>query len=122
MNDRELRNRFNHHPPKGNQIQRYAVIREHCLDLARIITHLTPDSREQARALTALDDVMMNANAAIARNERWELRDQWVRVDQERASTAVGYTPIGTEKPLADARVPAGDPVSEDERQTIGDA
>ncbi len=65
----ELTHRFLHHPPIGDQVDRYAQVRMGCLDLARLIVELTPCSPEQARSLNALDEVMMLANAAIARNE-----------------------------------------------------
>jgi hypothetical protein len=77
---RALVERFQYHPPRGDQQLHYEAIRRECLRLAMTIVSLTPESREQSRALAALDDVMFNANAAIARHERWELRDQWVRV------------------------------------------
>lgn len=66
--EEQLANRFMHHPPVGNQIERYGAIRAGCLDLARLIVKLTPCSPEQARALNAVDEAMMLANAAIARS------------------------------------------------------
>lgn len=69
MTTEQLQNRYTYHAPKGNQAERYATIRAACLDLALIINELTPESREQSVAFTALDDVMYSANAAIARNE-----------------------------------------------------
>jgi hypothetical protein len=67
--DPELENRYSYHTPKGDQVERYAKIRASCLELAYLIKDLTPRSREQAVAFTHLDEVMYNANAAIARNE-----------------------------------------------------
>lgn len=60
---------FTYHPPKGDQPQRYEAIRMHARDLAHAIVDLTPISRAQSTALTALEQVVFNANAAIARNE-----------------------------------------------------
>jgi hypothetical protein len=65
----ELKKRYTYHPPKGDQLDRYRRIREGCLALAALIVGNTPASREQSVALTALDSVIFNANAAIARNE-----------------------------------------------------
>ena len=65
----ELQNRYTYHAPKADQLGRYAEIRAACLALAETIARLTPVSREQSVALTSLDAVMFNANAAIARNE-----------------------------------------------------
>lgn len=67
--DEELENRFVHHPPKGNQAERYAAIRAQCLELAQFIRDETPCSPEQTRAINAIDEAMMLANAAIARHE-----------------------------------------------------
>lgn len=64
----ELARRFNHHPPQGDQAERYERIRAGCLDLAKLVCELAPDSRERSAALTFLDSVMFFANAAIARN------------------------------------------------------
>ena len=60
---------FTHHPPKEDQAARYAIIRADAKDLALRIVEMTPASREQSVALTKLDEVVMFANAAIARNE-----------------------------------------------------
>ena len=65
----DLEKRFVHHPPKGDQAERYAEIRKTILDCAVHCVALTPSSREQSVALTALDEAMFNFNAAIARNE-----------------------------------------------------
>ena len=65
----ELKTRFTYHPPKGNQPERYEAIRGHALTFATFIVATTPESREQSLALTALDEVVFWANAAIARRE-----------------------------------------------------
>lgn len=67
--DAQLNNRFKYHAPKGDQVERYAAIRASILNTAKVVVDLTPCSPEQARALNALDEAMMLANAAIARNE-----------------------------------------------------
>lgn len=60
---------FTYHPPKDDQPARYMTIRAHAKVLAECIAESTPASREQSVALTKLDEVVMFANAAIARNE-----------------------------------------------------
>lgn len=65
----DLVNRYSYHAPKGDQAERYAAIRAKCLELAQHIQANTPESPEQSRAFSALDEVMFLANAAIARNE-----------------------------------------------------
>lgn len=64
-----INNNFTYHPPKGDQPQRYEMIREGAKTLALLINGCTPASREQSLALTALEEVVFQANAAIARNE-----------------------------------------------------
>lgn len=65
----DLRNRFTYHAPKGDQADRYTAIRQAGLALAALLDHAAPDSREKSLALTKLEEAVMWANAAIARNE-----------------------------------------------------
>ena len=65
----ELKNRFSYHAPKDGQPEKYERIRRMGLDAATLISSLCPASREQSVALTKLDEVVMWANAAIARRE-----------------------------------------------------
>jgi hypothetical protein len=69
VSNEEIENRFSYHSPKGDQPQRYENIRAHAKALAEVIVNFTPESREQALALTHLDSVVMFANASIARRE-----------------------------------------------------
>lgn len=66
---RELDARFTYHAPRGDQQTRFIVIRAIAKELGRAITRWCPPSRERELALTALDTVVMWANAAIARRE-----------------------------------------------------
>jgi hypothetical protein len=73
MNKEELikrvNNDFTYHAPHPYQIGRYAALREAGRLLAIKIVENTPISREQSLALTNLEQAIMFANAAIARNE-----------------------------------------------------
>jgi hypothetical protein len=69
MDAADLSNRFTYHPPKGDQAVRYSEIRRAALDLATMLNDVAPDSREKSLAITHLEDTVMWANAAIARNE-----------------------------------------------------
>ena len=60
---------FTYHAPSGTQPERYEEIRARSKDLAEMILLDCPPSRERDRALESLDDVVMQANASIARNE-----------------------------------------------------
>jgi len=72
-----LDNNFTYHKPFGNQPGRYERIRSLGKDLASFITMGDgrgllgcPESRERSLALTKLEEAVMWANAAIARNEK----------------------------------------------------
>lgn len=69
-NQREtIERNFTYHPPKDDQQERYAAIREKAKALAFLIIETVPYSREQSLALTELETAVMFANAGIARNE-----------------------------------------------------
>ena len=65
----DLENRFTYHAPKPGQPEKYTVIRDRGKDLAYLIQHNCPVSRERSLALTKLEEAIMWANAAIARHE-----------------------------------------------------
>ena len=60
---------FTYHPPKGDQTERHQAIRAQAGSLAKGVVMLCPPSRERSLALTKLEEAVMWANAAIARNE-----------------------------------------------------
>ena len=65
----DIPNRFKHHPPKNNQVERYLAIREKAKELALLIEAECPFSREASLAMTNVEQAVMWANASIARNE-----------------------------------------------------
>lgn len=69
MDPQDLANRFTYHPPKAGQPDKYTLIRANARSLAEEINALAPDSREKSLAITSLEEAVMWANAAIARNE-----------------------------------------------------
>lgn len=72
LNDQDvedLRKNFTYHKPKDNQQSRYIEIRDSAFHVALLIKGHTPKSREQSLAITKLEEAVMWANAAIARNE-----------------------------------------------------
>jgi hypothetical protein len=69
QNESKIENNFRYHQPKDDQPQRYERIRAKAKELAVVFNEDTPSSREQSRAFTALEEAVMWANAAIARNE-----------------------------------------------------
>jgi hypothetical protein len=65
----DLQNRFTYHPPRDGQAERYGQIRTGGLALAQLLADLCPSSPELTRAVNAVDEAVMLANAAIARRE-----------------------------------------------------
>jgi hypothetical protein len=60
---------FTYHAPKGDQPERYEMLRAKAKELALLIANLCPDSREKSLALTKLEECVFWSNASIARNE-----------------------------------------------------
>jgi len=65
----DLDNLFKYHAPKGDQVERYAKLRDAAKTFAEAIEELTPESPEQTLAIRKVHDAMMQANSAIAINE-----------------------------------------------------
>lgn len=65
--EEDLATRFTYHPPKPGQVEIYQHIRDISYEMAKDIVAMTPGCREQALALTALEQAVMWANAAVAR-------------------------------------------------------
>lgn len=65
----QIERAFTYHPPKGDQSRRYERIRTAAKDLAHLLNHSCPHSRERALAMTHLESAVLWANAAISRNE-----------------------------------------------------
>lgn len=66
---KDVERRFTYVPPKDDQPKRYNALRQLALIMANSIVEKCPDSRERSIALTKLEEVIMWANASIARNE-----------------------------------------------------
>jgi len=64
---KDIEIRFVYHAPKPEQLPKYQELRDMGKALAIFIATNVPDSREQALALTHLEDTIMWANAGIAR-------------------------------------------------------
>lgn len=64
----ERAKRFTYHPPTGEKVARHENVRNEVAILAARLDTLLPDSREKSCAFTALEEALMWANAAVARN------------------------------------------------------
>lgn len=71
MDDADLVNRFAYHRPTNPHLteQVFPGFRDACLDLARAINDVAPESREKSLAITALEESCMWTIAAIARHQ-----------------------------------------------------
>ncbi len=69
MEDQELDNLFSYHSPKGDQVERYANIREAGRLMAQVIVDSTPAGADQTAAVRKIREAVMTANAAIACGE-----------------------------------------------------
>jgi len=68
MQQDEIDNRFNHHPPATDErANAHRQVRDLCAVLAEGLNVLVPEGREKALALTNLEQVMFWANAGVAR-------------------------------------------------------
>lgn len=64
-----LAHRFEYHPPKDAETRTaHERVRGHSRRLAEELDALLPEGREKSLALTKIEEAMMWANAAIARN------------------------------------------------------
>jgi hypothetical protein len=67
----ELDIRFTYHPPAtADDVEAYKRIRSEAREFAETLVELVPASRELSRALTHLEESVMNANAGRARRSR----------------------------------------------------
>jgi len=65
----DIEKNFTYHAPKAGQPERYTALREKAKEFAILIDQKCPESREKSLAFTKLEESIMWANAAIARNE-----------------------------------------------------
>jgi len=63
-----IENNFKYHAPKDGQNDKYLALRSKGKELAYLIDLLCPPSREKSLAMTKIEESIMWANAAIARN------------------------------------------------------
>lgn len=66
-----IENNHKHHPPQTTEREEaHAKVRELTRVVGLELVDLCPESRELSIALTKLEEVMMWANASLARNEK----------------------------------------------------
>ncbi len=69
MDPKDIENRFAFHPASTEEKREaHTSIRQNCKVLADFLNEKLPEGREKSLAITHLEDVMMWANASLARN------------------------------------------------------
>ena len=69
MDEKTIEKNFTYQAPNDGTPMKYSIIRDNAKHFALILNDMCPDSREKSLALTKLEETVMWANAAIARNE-----------------------------------------------------
>jgi hypothetical protein len=69
ISDQDLHNRFTYHRPDDTKQQKYIDIRTMGLEMATYIVENVSEPREAAIAVTKLEEIVMWANAGIARGK-----------------------------------------------------
>lgn len=69
MDNADLENRFSFHPADTEEKkQAHETVRNMCLRLSIDLNNIVPEGREKVLMVTHLEEVMMWANAGIARS------------------------------------------------------
>lgn len=68
MDVKDIENRFSYHAPSLAKQELHIAARNKVKDLAHYLNGVLPESREKSLSVTHLEDALMWANAAIARN------------------------------------------------------
>ena len=68
----EIDRRFTFVPPNKERLEKHKIITAICLDIAHELVDILPPGREMSLAITALEEVRMRANQAIATNTTQE--------------------------------------------------
>lgn len=64
----DLENRIKYHKPNDEAITYISAMRSYALTWAKAVRLMVPEGREQALALTKIEEALMWANAGIARD------------------------------------------------------
>ena len=64
----EIENNFMYHKPKAGQNEKYETLRAKAKEFAYLVDDLCPGGKEREISMVKLEESVMWANAAIARN------------------------------------------------------
>lgn len=96
MSDRTLSDRFTFHPVTddaegGGRAAKHERIRNAGRTLAELIVDLVPECPERARAVDAVDDAVMRANAGLARPQLDPVRSNTITFTNAQPITLTGW-------------------------------
>ncbi len=66
INQADLDNWFQYHPPNIEQLEKYEAIRSTGKSFAELVLALTPSGKDQSEAIRRIRDAVAVANAAVA--------------------------------------------------------
>lgn len=69
LGEQEITRRLGYHPATPTTVPKFEANRYHAIWLAKFWDGALPESREKSLALTALQEALMWANAAVACNQ-----------------------------------------------------
>lgn len=69
MSAKDIEKNFTYHKPSDDKAVRYVNIRNTAKQMAYVIDNVCPECREKSLAFTKLEEAVMWANAAVARND-----------------------------------------------------
>ena len=72
MTREEIERRFTYHKPSANKADTHAMIRAMGQRFAELVNIVCPDGREKSLAITNIEQAVMWANAAVAREDKEE--------------------------------------------------
>lgn len=70
MDKADIESRFTYHAPSEKNVTKFPTLRSAAKQLAELINELCPEGREKSLAITKLEEVIMWANAGIARDKK----------------------------------------------------
>lgn len=103
LHDRVEWNLTNHAPENQTAIPRFEAVREVGKDFSHLIIALCPDGRDRSLALTHVEDAVMRAVAAIARDQ-----DGWFEASESSGGCDCGCGCDGPVEDLSECICPSG--------------
>ncbi len=68
MSDERIKHNFSYHAPSPDKSDTHEILRENGYKLSLLIQEYCPEGREKSLAITKIEEAIMWANAAVARD------------------------------------------------------